>query len=418
MPGRGSGPYAQASVVVIGEIDCEVATSALLEDTDLVGAASHLMVSVPVTVRSAQPKSDLDLVVSARLHAPPGFPVPVAWAPSPSVEYADGQAATSVNVSITPGFGAVSGGVERTARRQELVSNVVGVGTRHVEWSISGRNGHVADSRKFRFFVRHDEARHSWLELTARVSPARGFLRRTSSEAEQRVWAPLVAESSPQAAATLVLLEERDGEAARLYVGRPLDLPLSLTPEGPAVGESGAGGTVVGSFRWFDSIDGRPGFQWVQQSSARVVLGQGLEARPGTPVSVPDGSVLHYPGGHSLRVVYDGALTAGRPTLRETLDVRVVVDDAVVATHRTETGYVTVGRSLKDINVNRPDISRMHGAFELSDSGWSYTHLSGVGDAVLLRGGQPAVTVRRDEPVPVRSRDTVVLNEHVALSIG
>ncbi|MFF2330886.1 MULTISPECIES: hypothetical protein [unclassified Streptomyces] len=435
MPGHGGGPRARASAVVIGEIDCDIATSAMLEGTDLAGSAReasrYLAISIPVTVQSAHPKADLDLVVSARLHAPRGCPTPVAYAPSPSVEYVHVQAATSANVSVTPGIGTVSGGLDRTTSRQELVSNVGGIGTTHLEWAIPGGRRQAAGSREFRFFVRQGEVRHGWLEMTARVSAARDLLRRVSSESvEQRVWSPLVAESSPQAATTLVLLEghreepEGDagdaGDAVRFYLGRPLDLPLSMTAEGPTVRTPDAEGAVVGAFRWFDSVDGRPGFQWIQKSSDRVVLGegQGPEIRPGTTVFVPNGSVLRFPDSRSLRVVYDDALTTGRPTLHDALDVSVVVDDAVVATHRTESSYVTIGRSLKDISISRPDISRMHGAFELSDDGWSYTHLSGAGDAVLLREGQQAVPVRRDAVVLVQRHDTVVLNERVSLSIG
>ncbi|MFD4858755.1 FHA domain-containing protein [Streptomyces atratus] len=403
----------------------------MLEEAGLTGsvreAPRFLAVSVPVTVRSVQAKSGLDLVVSARLHAPRGCPTPVACAPSPSVEYVDAQATTGVNVSVTPGIGTVGGGVNRTTSRQELISNVVGIRTDHLEWTIPGRRSAVAGSREFRFFVRQDEVRYSWLELTAGMGASRGFLRRTSSEpAEQRVWVPLVAESSPQAGATLVLLEGqregRGGEETRFYLGRPLDLPLFMTADGPAVGRPDDGGAVVGAFRWFDSVDGRPGFQWVQKSSdcvVSVVSGedQGVRIRPDTTVFVPDGSVLRFPDTRSLRVLYDGALTAGGPTLQDALDVSVVVDDAVVTTHRTESNYVTIGRSLKDISINRPDISRTHGALELSDDGWSYTHLSGAGNAVLLRGDE-TVDVRRDAVVLVQRHDTVVLNDHVSLSIG
>ncbi|WP_306316847.1 MULTISPECIES: hypothetical protein [unclassified Streptomyces] len=448
----------EASTVVLGEIGCDVATPAMLEGAGLTGtareAARHLAVTVPVTVRPARPKSELDLVVSARLHAPRGCPAPVACAPTPSVEYVDTQAATSANVSVTPGIGTVGGGLNRTTNRKELVSNVVGVGTRHVEWTIPGGRGPAAGSREFRFFVRQDqgELRHCWLEVTASVRVPRAFggvafLRRTPSEsAPQRAWLPLVAESAPQAGATLVLLEERredsgDGgsgdegggradsgdQAARFYLGRPLDLPLAVTADGgPTVrsprGE-GAAVPVAGAFRWYDSVDGRPGFQWVQKSSERVELvdnetaGEGAVLRPGATVSVPDGSVLRFPDGRSLRVRYEGGPTAGRPTLKDALDVSVVVDDAVLTTHRTESGYVTIGRTLKDISINRPDISRTHGTLELSGDGWSYTHLSGVGDAVLRRG-EEAVDVRRDTTVRVQRHDTVVLNKHVSLSIG
>ncbi|MEU6369929.1 hypothetical protein ABZ876_30400 [Streptomyces sp. NPDC046931] len=343
------------------------------------------------------------------------------------MEYIDAQATTSANVSVTPGIGTVGGGVNRTTSRQELVSNVVGIRTNHLEWTIPGRRSAVAGSREFRFFVRQDEALYSWLELTAGMRASRGFMRRASSEpAEQRVWVPLVAESSPQAGVTLVLLEGqhegRGGEAARFYLGRPLDLPLFMTADGPAVGRPDDGTTVVGTFRWFDSIDGRPGFQWIQKSSNCVVSvvsgeGQGVRIRPDTTVFVPDGSVLRFPGTRSLRVLYDGELTAGGLTLQDALDVSVVVDDAVVTTHRTESNYVTIGRSLKDISISRPDISRTHGALELSDDGWSYTHLSGAGNAVLLRGDE-AVDVRRDAVVLVQRHDTVVLNDHVSLSIG
>ncbi|MEV6057693.1 FHA domain-containing protein [Streptomyces sp. NPDC052107] len=429
MPGHGSGPRARALAVDIGEIDCDVATSAMLESTDLAASAReasrYLRVSIPVAVRSVQPKADLDLVVSARLHAPRGCPTPVAYAPSPSVEYSDVPSTTSAKVSITPGIGTVSGGLDRTTSHQELVSNVVGVGTTLLEWTIPGRRGQAASSREFRFFVRQDEGRHGWLEMTVRASVARSFLRRMPSEsAEQRVWSPLVAESSPQAATTLVLFEghreERDGDAARFYLGRPLDLPLSMTADGPTVRKPEGDGAVVGSFRWFDSVDGRPGFQWIQKTSDRVVLGedQGPEIRPGETVFVPNGSVLRLPDGRSLCVVYDAALTTGRPTLQDALDVSVVVDGAVVDTYPTTSSYVTIGRSHKDIPIDRPDVSRMHGALELSDDGWSYTHLSGAGDAVLRREGQQDVDVRRHAAVPVQRRDTVVLNEHVSLSIG
>ncbi|MFJ9616183.1 hypothetical protein [Streptomyces noursei] len=416
MPGRVSDPHTQRPTVVVGEVDCEVATSALLAEAGLNGAAGYLVVTVPVTVRSAPPRADLDLVVSALLHTPRGLSAPAAWAPEPSVEYAEGQSETSVKVSVTPGIGGVSGGVDRTARRKELVSDVVGVGTRRLEWTIPGRGARTAGNRTFRFFVREDEARHAWLELSAQVSPPRTLLRRTPAQAaEGRVRAPLVAESAPQAATTLVLFDgertERDGGAAPLYIGRPLDLPLTLTPDGPAVGSPG-----IGSLRWFDSVDGRPGYQWVQQSPARVVLDGGPEVHPGTAVFVPDGAVLRFPGGNALRVGYDGTMAAGRPTLREALGVQVLLDGTEVALHQAETRYVTVGRALKDINVNRPDISRLHGAFELTDTGWSYTHLS-TAAATHLRPPHSPTTVARDATVDVRSGDTLVLNAHVSLSL-
>ncbi|WP_179892296.1 hypothetical protein [Streptomyces sp. rh34] len=433
MRGHDGGRSARVPRAVIGEIDCDVATSSMLEKAGLTGAAReasrHLVVSVPVTVRSVQAKSDLELVVSARLHSPRGCPTPVACAPSPAAESIAIPTVSSATVSVAPGIGTVGGGLNRTTNRQEVVSDVTGIGTDHLRWSIPGKHGVLAGSQEFRFFVRQDEVRHGWLEVTAWVNASRGLLRRGPSEpAVQRVWVPLVADSAPQAGATLDLLEEprapqgrreeRDGETVRHYLGRPLDLPISLTPHGPAVGGTDEDGTVVGAFRWFDSVDGRPGFQWVQKSPDRIVLGegQGTGIRPGTTVFLPNESLLRLPDGRSLRVLYADGSATGRPTLQEALDVSVVVDEAVVATYRTESNYVTIGRSLKDISVNRPDISRTHGTLELSDDGWLYTHLSGARDAVLLRGDE-TVVVRRDAVVPVRRHDTLVLNDHVSLTI-
>jgi hypothetical protein len=98
--------------------------------------------------------------------------------------------------------------------------------------------------------------------------------------------------------------------------------------------------------------------------------------------------------------------------------MEVLVHGVVVATHRTESAYVTIGRSLKDITIDRPDISRLHGVLELFDHGWSYTHQSGACDAMLMRDGEETVEVHRGSAVRIARRDTLLLNEHVSLSIG
>jgi hypothetical protein len=398
--------------VGVGQVVCDLASSASSEGAP---AARYLEVVIPVSVRLAHPKRGSDLVVRAELRAPFDRRAAPAFVPSPSAEYDD--ASTTIRAGID--FAPVSGSVEVTASRQRLACDVTGVGTCCLEWSISGEDRQLAGNYEFRFLVRQQDAVFGWLEVTAELHAARGFPGLSPKPVSGYSCSPVVADSSPQAAMTLVLRDESDPRAPWVFVGRPLDLPLSKSPGGLAVGHAAPGAEVIGSIRWFDSVEGRPGYQWVQKSSALASLSgtPGEEIQPGERAFLEDDSILHLPTGRRLRVAYDGVYTSGPATVKDALDIQVVIDDVTVAGYTTESSYLTVGRIRKDISINRPDVSREHGSLELFDDGWSYAHQSGTHDAALLRDGAKQVLIPCGSSVRVGRGDTIRFNDHVSLVI-
>jgi len=401
---------AEASVGV-GQIVCEFALS---DPAKATATPQHLEVAIPVSVQLVHPQRGSDLVVRAELRAPFGRRGASAFLPSPSAEYDD--ASTMVHAGID--FSPVSGSVSRTTNRQKLVCDVTGVGTSCLEWSVLGQDRQLAGNYEFRFMVRQDDAVLGWVEVTAELHAARGFPGLSPKPVSGRSHAPMIADSSPQAALTLVLHDERDARQPRVFVGRPLDLPLFKTSAGLAVGQAAPGAEAIGTMRWFDDVDGRPGYQWIQRSPelASLTGAPGDEIQPGQSAFLENDATLHLPSG-PLRVSYDGDYTAGPSTVKDALEVQVVVDQGTIADYTTGSSYVTVGRMRKDISIDRPDVSREHGNLELSGGDWSYTHQSKTHEAALLRNGDQEIPVPQGTSIRVGHGDTLRLNDHVSLII-
>jgi hypothetical protein len=382
---------------------------------------AFLLVIVPVTVRASVRGADAaDLIVTAALHAPPGRHIPVALAPFPAVEYADLQQATSGSVTVKPPLAEVRGGVDRSVTRQRKLRDVAGAGSSCLEWLTTGRPKPLAGSHEFRFMVRNDESRLSWVEVTARLRAAPNTRwRRRVAPAQDTGLAPLIADTEPQANATLRLYASTSGDAEPFLIARPLELPLSFTAAGLSVASPGEQTSTVGTLRWFDDVEGRPGYTWLHRSSAAATMDGDPGARidRDTTVFLPDGAVLRFAPERCLRVGYDLHAQADRTTLSNCLDLQVFVDGQRISTHTTNSDYVTVGRHHRDISINRPDISRSHGVLELGKNGWSYRHKSGACDARLVRNGTVAVQIRRDDAVPVDIGDEVHLTDRVYLLI-
>lgn len=215
--------------VGVGRIVCEFAPS----DPAKGAAAPQLLeVAIPVSVQLAHPQRGSDLLVRAELRAPFGRRGATAFLPSPSAEYSD--ASTTVHAGID--FSPVSGSVNRTTNRHRLVCDVTGVGTSCLEWSVLGQDRQLAGNYEFRFLVRQVDAVLGWVEVTAELRAARGFPGLSPKPVSGHSRAAMIDESSPQAALTLVLHEESQARQQRVFVGRPLDLPLFKTPSGLAVG--------------------------------------------------------------------------------------------------------------------------------------------------------------------------------------
>ena len=401
---------AEASVGV-GQIVCEFAPSDPAK-----GAATpqHLEVAIPVSVQLAHPQRGSDLVVRAELRAPFGRRGAAAFLPSPSAEYND--ASTIVHAGID--FSPISGSVNRTTKRQKLLCDVTGVGTSCLEWSVLGQDRQLAGNYELRFLVRQDEAALGWVEVTAELHASRGFPGLSPRPVSGHSRAPIIADSSPQAAMTLILYDKGDDRQPQAFVGRPLDLPLFKTPAGLTVGPAAPGTEAIGTMRWFDDVDGRPGYQWIQRSPelASLTGAPGDEIQPGHSAFLENDSTLHLPSAR-LHVSYDGVYTAGPSTVKDALEVQVVVDQETVASYTTESGYVTIGRSRKDISIDRPDVSREHGNLELSGGDWSYTHQSKTHDTALLRNGDQEIPIRWGTSIRVSHGDTLRLNDHVSMII-
>ncbi|WP_225805591.1 FHA domain-containing protein [Streptomyces sp. NK15101] len=133
-------------------------------------------------------------------------------------------------------------------------------------------------------------------------------------------------------------------------------------------------------------------------------------------VLLESGDVLLTGVAGSPHITYERPPDTTRQTSRNCLDLRVTVDGAEVSSYTTATGCVTIGRSHRDID--RPDISRSHGALELDNNGWAYVHRSAAGPSAIVRDGAPVARLERGDSAPVRQGDELRLTECASLFIG
>ncbi|CAM5652308.1 hypothetical protein SGLAM104S_04586 [Streptomyces glaucescens] len=406
----------------VGRITCEIASQDTWEAARPAGAddaRSYLVVTVPVSVRSGA-KADADLLVTVDLCAPRGHHPPVAHAPSPASHYTDVQLTRSGSVSLKPAVVELRGELGRTQVGQELVCDVTGVGGSRLEWTVSGRRRQLPGSQEFRFLVPDRDHAYSWVEARAELRPARRLRWRTPRTPQPSpVYAPLLAPAAAQAPATLVLHEGRPATAAPVFVGRPLNLALALGPDRTFLVRSTAREGAVGVIRWSDDVDGRPGYTWLAGPTVPVLLQRdgATVASDGRPVLLESGDVLDVDGQGRLGITYAAPTEPARPTLENCLEVRVVVDGAEISTHITASDYVTIGRQHRDVDIDRPDISRSHGALELNNSGWSYVQRSSSGVASIVRNGVQVARLHRGDTATVERGDVVELTDRVALVI-
>lgn len=381
-----------------------------------------LHVTIPVSARLPDSWKDrVKLTVTAVLHGPRGYPVPVAHAPTPSAQYLDRRVSASGSAGVTVGVAQLSGGLSRPVGSEELVVDVTGNGTSRITWVVDGKGRELAGSYDFGFEVDEAASRYAWVEVTAQLTALKGrSFFRLSALAGEAAFAtePLLDKEAAQAGVTLTLLEGSPDRGERFFVGRPLDLPLIAEPDGFAV-KRGRGAVATGTIRWADDFGGRAGYTWIQAAPSPVVLvGEGSAAGTGmAPVFIEPGIELRVPGGASLTATYDIAQApewAVAGTMPRVLEVDVVIDGTVEATHRTQADYVTVGRSHRDISIDLPDISRSHGSFELRSDGWMYCHKSPLA-AQVLRGDHVLATVRQDGAAMLEPGDLVLLTPNVSL---
>jgi hypothetical protein len=365
-------------------------------------------------------KDRVSLSVTAVLRVPRGLPAPVAYAPTPEPEYLDGRTTVSGSAGLAAGVVQLSGGLSRPVGAEDLVVDVVRTGTDQVTWTIDGRHRELAGSHEFGLAVDETASRFAWVEVTAQLKALKGrsFVRRPLETARAALAVePLIAGDAPQASTTLVLYEGDPGDGHRFFVGKPLDLPLTVQGDSFAV-PRGRGAPAAGAIRWTDDADGRAGYTWAQFSPAETA--ETVEvAGPGRPDAlISPGNELRIPGGMRLTVTYDvtqAADWAVAETFGSVLDVDVVIDGTVTATHTTEADYVTVGRTHRDICIDRPDISRSHGAFQLGPDGWTYCQLSSAAETLVISDGQRVTPLRQDGVAPVAPGDTVRLTPRVSL---
>lgn len=407
----------------VGRITCEVASQHTLEAAGLLGvdgARPYLAVTVPVSVRFPAPRAAADLLVTAELCAPRGHKPPVAFGPSPSADYTDVQLTRSRSVSLKPPVVEVRGELGRAHASQELVRDVTGVGTSRLEWTVSGCRRQLAGSQGFRFLVPWRTNSCDWVEVRAELRTVRG-LRPRSWRAPQpgSGHAPLLADTAPQAPATLVLHEGRTAGARPLFVGRPLNMTLVPGPDHCFRVRTISRESAAGVLRWSDDADGRPGYVWLPALPGPIVLeragGEVLSHEPS--ILLETGDVLCTDVARPLLITYERPPDTTRRTLRNCLDLRVTVDGAEISSHTTATDYVTIGRSHRDIDIDRPDISRSHGALELDNNGWVYVHRSAAGASTIVRDGAPVARLERGDSAPVRNGDEVQLTARVSLFI-
>lgn len=381
---------------------------------------SFMQVTIPVTVNIPESRKDrVSLSVAVLLCSPRGWPVPVGYAPTPSAEYFDAGRTGTGSATLTFGIAHLQGTLERPLGRQELVADVTGTATRRLDWLVRGGRRQLAGSHEFRFMVDRRACRYTWLEVTAELGDnKRVFSWRKGPESGTRAIVPLIEDDEPQAGVTLMLYEGMQEPGSRLYAGRPLDLPLTVGSDGVTVA---SGRVATGAIRWSDDISGRPGYLWIQMSAGAVARdGDGTPLAPGASVVLKPGTILRFGSGPRLTVTYDTdslADWATIPTLPSVLEVDIVIDGEVTGHHITEADYVTIGRSHRDICVDRPDISRSHGVLELRKDGWTYRHESAVKPASLRRRGTVVAQIRQHDAVPIEHGDFIQLTEVVGLAL-
>lgn len=404
---------------ISGELVSRQLADAARELAEPARASDFLAITVPVTIRLVgEVTRSAELAVAVDLHAPSGQQPPVAFDPSPSTEYLDLQEARSGSVAFKPAVLEFRGGVDRSASRKQVVRDVAGAGSSHVQWRTVHGLEPLAGSHEFRFLVRRDEAVYGWLEVKAELCDVRAPWARNGAEARSAVSiVPLVADTAPQASATLTLRDDVHHDAHPLFVGRPLDLPLFLGAQGLSIGQRVGGASAVGSLRWFDDVNGESGFVWVQRSRDPVAVDGEPESHftPGTSVFLGSGSVLRFGPELCVSVGYDTRVRSGRATLRESLELELVVDGQTVSSHTVISDYVTVGRKLRDVCIDRPDISRSHGVLEHGRDGWAYTHKSAVTRACVRRGDAIVARLCHDDAVLVNPGDVIELTRQVSL---
>jgi FHA domain len=381
-------------------------------------AEARLLVTIPVSTQVPRSWKDrVSLSVTAVLRVPPGFPAPVAYTPTPEPEYLDGRTTMSGSAGLAAGVVQLSGGLSRPVGAEDLVVDVTRTSTDQVTWTIDGRHRELAGSHEFGLAVDETASRFAWMEVTAQLKALKGrSFRRQARETAPAALAvePLIARDAPQAGTTVVLYEGDPADGHRFFVGRPLDLPLAVQGDSFAV-PRGRGAPAAGAIRWADDADGRPGYTWTQFSTAQTVKVAGPR-RP--DALILPGNELGIPGGMRLTVTYDvtqAADWAVGETSGSALDVDVVIDGTVIATHTTQADYVTVGRTHRDICIDRPEISRSHGAFQFGPDGWTYCQLSSATETQVIGDGQRVTRLRQDGIAPVAPGDTVRLTPRVSL---
>ena len=410
----------------IGLIICERVSksSGAGGGTGSVDASPGLHVTIPVSAWLPDPWRDrVGLTVTAVLRAPRGYPAPVAHAPTPLAQYVDRRATASGSAGLTLGVAQLSGGLSRPVGAEELAVDVTASGESQVTWVVDGNDRELASGYDFGFAVDEAASRYAWVEVTAQLTVLKSrslFRFRHPAVPAEAVFAaePLLDGDAAQAGVTLTLQEGSPGQGEHFFVGRPLDLPLTAGPGGFAV-PRGRGAAVTGTIRWADDVGGRAGYTWVQVAPPTIQVGERSAAGAGTvAMFIEPGSQLRAPGGMSLTATYDITRApewAVAGTLGPVLEVAVVIDGAVAAAHTTQADYVTVGRSHRDICIDRPNISRSHGAFELGSDGWTYCQQSSGAAAQILRGDRVLASVGQDEVAAVEPGDVVRLTPQVSL---
>ena len=231
---------------------------------------------------------------------------------------------------------------------------------------------------------------------------------------------PLLDKDAAQAGVTLTLLEGSPDRGERFFVGRPLDLPLTVRPDGFGV-TRGSGAVTTGTIRWDDDVGGRAGYTWVQAAPSPVVqVGGGPAAGTGmAPVLIEPGSELRVPGGMSLTATYDIA-QAPEWAMESTMPSALLEVEHRHRRHRggypqnasgLHNGWPEPSRHLHRLAEHQP-VARFVRA---APDGWMYCHQSPDAEAQVLRGDRVLATVRQDGAAAVEPGNVVLLTSDVSL---
>jgi hypothetical protein len=408
--GHADGDAPEASPgAVIGQIRCKKASA---------GAGASLRVTIPVSLQIPESwKERVSLTVTAVVCSPDGYSAPVPEAPAPEAQYIDERGTLSVTAGLAMGGIPLDVGLNRPVGAEELVTDLTRTRKVGLVWTVSGRHRELPGTQEFSFEVSEADSRDCWVKVTAQLQALKKHFSRSPHVAEESAPAaePLIDKDAPQADITLTL---HAGDKL-FYVGKPQTLPLAVGPDGFAVARGR--GPATGSIVWEEDVRGRPGYTWVQTSPSPLVqVGDDLRnpRRRSSPVLIKPGSQLHAPGITSLTANYDVTQApewARRGTLNAVLDVDVVIDGTVALTCTTQDDCMTVGRTHRDISIDRPDISREHGDFNLAGRGWTYCHKSSRAPAQVLRGDRVIATVGQEDVTAVAPGDIVRLTPSVSL---